>query len=150
MERNSYYTPSIEEFHVGFEFEIKSSKEEWAETLFSGADSAKLATILLSEQRIRVKCLDREDIESLGWSFWGTGTWNSDKFTLHIPMSKNERDGYHLTYYLRHWGGGDISIKLVERGGFSGLEENEKFKVSFKVKNISELRRLMKMVGITK
>jgi len=69
-----YYTPEIEEFKVGFEFEFMHSdyKEQgWKkyntpefnfekeDCPFGGKD--------LSEYR--VKYLDREDIESLGWSF---------------------------------------------------------------------------------
>ena len=68
MENNLYYTPTIEEFHVGFECEILGiigAKED--ERLFSQStiiSQKELELIHLLE--IRVKTLDKSDIESLG------------------------------------------------------------------------------------
>ena len=66
MEENKYYIPTIEEFNtklihemftVGNWFEIISTNH------FDNFEKA------LKEDRIRVKYLDKEDIESLGYSF---------------------------------------------------------------------------------
>lgn len=29
MEKNKYYTPGLSEFHVGFEYEVLTSQNEW-------------------------------------------------------------------------------------------------------------------------
>jgi hypothetical protein len=66
---NKYYTPEIEEFHVGFEYEAKpkgSIHIDYMPFIWRGNNS------LISEftsATLRVKYLDREDIESLGWEF---------------------------------------------------------------------------------
>ena len=71
---NKYYIPTIEEFHVEFEYESlynqhSDSNEQWTkvkvgdEYIFGNyfKDSLKL-------NRIRVKYLDQEDIESFGFA----------------------------------------------------------------------------------
>lgn len=66
MENNLYYTPTIEEFHVGFECELIDNDKtfKWfpiectQETLYD---------VQSSHYNARVKYLDQSDIESLGW-----------------------------------------------------------------------------------
>ena len=68
---NKYYTPTIEEFHVGFEYEVNFGSIEnpdWVkESLYRGTEVIVLPFMIT--QNIRVKYLDKEDIESLGWEF---------------------------------------------------------------------------------
>ena len=65
MEDNKYYTPSIEEFHVGFEYEYVNSKTEgWTNTTFI---RGRGFVEPYGDGEVRVKKLDQEDIESLGW-----------------------------------------------------------------------------------
>lgn len=63
---SKYYTPSTEEFHVGFEYEalwgIEGLDGEWLKETFS-----KDQSILSLEDTVRVKHLDQEDIECFGW-----------------------------------------------------------------------------------
>lgn len=63
-----YYTPSIEEFHIGFEYQeawgLENVNEEWIDEVF-GLD----CTVGGLLPRLRVKWLDREDIESLGFAY---------------------------------------------------------------------------------
>jgi hypothetical protein len=73
-QQDKYYTPSIEEFHVGFEYERKTSfgwvKSIFIEPLFNnskiGQGSGNDKKEWFSFER-RVKYLDKEDIESLGF-----------------------------------------------------------------------------------
>jgi len=69
MKNNLYYTPEINELHIGFECEVLGligAKED--QRLFS-------QTTIISEKELpilhllefRVKYLDQSDIESLGW-----------------------------------------------------------------------------------
>ena len=71
---NKYYTSSIEEFHVGFEYEAYiPEKETWSKEVFylnkSHIDLIKYVETQNEStlRRIRVKYLDKEDIESLGF-----------------------------------------------------------------------------------
>ena len=75
---NKYYTPELEEFHVGFEYEYftkdwvgKDYTHTWVKLKFNqkedyGNDLDNMVYFIETEQ-VRVKYLDREDIESLGF-----------------------------------------------------------------------------------
>mgnify|MGYP001376864040 CR=1 FL=1 len=72
MENNLYYAPTIEEFYVGFEYEIKI-KDNWRKKSTTISDFSPISdydgmSILeedLISNIIRVKTLDQSDIESL-------------------------------------------------------------------------------------
>jgi len=66
QEMDKYYTPTIEEFHVGFEYEFKEKSEIFSFDKFPDSTSWNLSTVL-DNNFIRVKYLDREDIESFGF-----------------------------------------------------------------------------------
>lgn len=78
-----YYTPEKEEFHPGFEFEYRSSvhSDKWIKKTYE-LDKNLIATdesiyhiaFGLISNLIRVKYLDKKDIESLGWK-QGKGNW---------------------------------------------------------------------------
>jgi len=85
---SKYYTPEIEEFHIGFEFEglerisFGSNKKHWVRwTLDTDRHFQKRnwEFILENINEVRVKFLDREDIESLGFTF-KTEDNNTDLF----------------------------------------------------------------------
>ena len=73
--KNKYYNPKIEEFYVGFEYEIYdferaiwgSYKVKQLDDLFDCPDSLTLEGHIDADY-IRVKYLDKEDIESLGFN----------------------------------------------------------------------------------
>lgn len=76
-----YYTPKIEEFHVGFEYEghrsmfCKKHEYMWIPLMFGRWTSPKNNFRLkevLAKECIRVKYLDRGDVESLGWIHYET------------------------------------------------------------------------------
>lgn len=91
---DKYYTPKIEEFHVGFEYEVHLSSsqafimdfsiekadsipitekhENWTEMTFTGNEfdtfNLSFAFVpILEDKRIRVKYLDEEDINDKGF-----------------------------------------------------------------------------------
>lgn len=72
-EESKYYAPTIEEFHVGFEYEQRemsisdSPKVEWERRIFEVAELDTNVYRKLNLELVRVKCLDKEDIESLGF-----------------------------------------------------------------------------------
>ena len=73
MESNKYYTPEIEEFHVGFEYEFRH--EDYIDNGWKRYDSPEFNheredCVPFNSNKLnefRVKYLDQSDIESLGW-----------------------------------------------------------------------------------
>ena len=66
MENNLYYTPTIEEFHIGFEYEEYQFLERNWKTV--KCEFIKPNTTI-DPKWFRVKYLDQSDIESLGWKW---------------------------------------------------------------------------------
>lgn len=155
-EQNKYYTPSIEEFHVGFEYEIldynstdfgkNPDKAIWNkrklkyEDIFSGyKENSQFETVnsyLLTED-IRVKYLDKEDIESLGWEAQFP---KNDLFN--IRPDRANADLYQMDY--------DCFFREKNEGvGIEICNVNENYIIfSGKIKNKSELKKVMEMIGI--
>ena len=142
--QNKYYTPSSEEFHIGFEYELlvpdklgKDAKEEWKTqqvTPYFFHDIIKGGFItLIKEGKIRVKYLDKEDIESLGFEFF-----NSNIYKQPVYIKKNQLE---------------ISNKLIQ-SDIIQVNEHEYYiknsKNSFNgiIKNKSELQKLLKQLNI--
>ncbi len=138
---NKYYTPEIEEFHVGFEFEMDDTWGGWmpltlteellknpSVSLGSGNDRTNYYL------RTRVKYLDREDIKELGFELYKThpGT------TTHEFQSKDAR--YLITFDPEFGKSWNITIS----------DENTPEFIFFHgfLKNKSELKKLMKQLGI--
>lgn len=134
--KNKYYTPDISEFHVGFEYEMEClyetdtfPKYEWAEATVEIDEDLKELNRLLNSNEIRVKYLDKEDIEELGWEY----------HELNNQYYSDELRSYSLIY--------NTSSK------FTRIEEWEDGigGVLFEgyLKNKSELKQIMRMVKIT-
>jgi hypothetical protein len=131
---SKYYTPEIEEFYVGFEYEYKSFQDEkWYKGIVSlvpdkvyseYTDSLKELNGLLD--RRRVKYLDREDIESLGWNL------------------KSNKTNHH-TY---HYGGYAITHSILNNKIDIYYMDGSEFVNGIILKNKSELKKLLKQLGI--
>ncbi|MGH2666060.1 hypothetical protein [Flavobacterium sp.] len=125
METDKYYTPEIEEFHVGFEYENQHDRHHifnWEDKVFK--KSSKLSKIKqkLLENKIRVAYLDKENIESLGWIQRDYDTYDIEGYALEL---NNE---YHTYIYQTGPHNGTV---------FKGI-----------IKNKSELKRLMQQLKI--
>ena len=140
MENNLYYPPTIEEFYVGFEYEIKI-KDNWRKKSTTISDFSPISdydgmSILeedLISNIIRVKTLDQSDIESLGWV-------NSEK----LEFTKD-------TWILRKFEDGLIIYKDYSNGKFKypWLYEDSTDKIfEGTIKNKSQLKFIMKCLGI--
>lgn len=138
---NKYYTPDIEEFHVGFEYE-KFEKtlvydNQWRFKLNKYKFNTKHVTNTffnynfvedLKEDKIRVKYLDQEDIESLGFKYQKHNTYYkklTDKILLRLETLKD-------------------NILLIEY--FVNGSSASSFMVV--IKNKSELKKLLKQLKI--
>lgn len=102
MENNLYYTPTIEEFYIGFEYEYMNG-DIWEESEmriqdyksdgpdYERSDSWFEEELLGGIRTVRVKYLDQSDIESLGWK-----THNNDVFTLGKMIKDAPEDWHNL------------------------------------------------------
>lgn len=138
------YTPSIEEFHVGFEYELERFNDdtflkEWIKyifpTPFSFNDSTgqpDLVEVFYSQLNCsRVKYLDQEDIESLGFKF-----------------EREEQTPYCKAYlYIKYTSYGEYSLSKLEITDNISISFNDKSLFVGIIKNKSELKQILKKIG---
>ena len=121
-----YYTPSSEELRVGFECEIKLHTSEWKPIRLT---EESMKTIYSSVDIIRVKYLDKEDIESFG-------------FNLKVTDLGEDTDYDGLDIY-------DKNKSIIGTFYLDTEKENvEIYNTIFTIKNKSELEALLKQLGI--
>lgn len=131
-----YYTPTIDEFYVNFDFEEygrsiafpnETDSPYWFKNVFTKFSSFVMIEEIIKQKTVRVKFLDREDIESLGWVFDNADLINVEQYKINeISLS------VFPDYYL------------IEKYDF----ENTLF--SGKIRNKSELIKIMKQTEIWK
>ena len=131
---NKYYTPSIEEFHVGFEYEERVNKD-WIEKEFTfewcgGNEILDIYNEGYETTDIRVKYLDKEDIESLGFE----ETYDDTEGNIWFAQGNGNID-ICLSQYTKH--NTEICNRITDQVLFKGV-----------IKNKSELKRLLKQLGI--
>lgn len=156
-QKDKYYTPKIEEFHVGFEYEVfqkgqpydpsfmylipHNEKDEWCKFKhpdpFLGYNLEKMFKIYT----LRIKHLDIEDIESLGWK-----EHKHKYYVMELPSSYP----YHLHAVLDfRWSTHDISIDVVRSIKYRDSDEDQRI-FRGTIKNKSKLKTLMKDLKILK
>ena len=164
-----YYTPDISEFHVGFEYEHCHSsirfvmldlrtgdrtnetepKEIWEKSVFTGNEfdvwkSSFKFDDSLRDGQIRVKYLDKEDIESFGFKCEEEDVLSTlySQFNRRFSMLVDNR-------YFIHIGMITLSDRVILTIDTSVYENSEKTKVihSIRIKNKSELKQILKMIG---
>ena len=167
----TYYTPEIEEFHVGFEYEtiqnledpiydngkvINKPKTEWVkqewnafdnivETMYENTDKDGEKTYGCNNDAFRVKNLDKEDIESLGFgkpkNYNGHLAYN--EFAIYEDKSIIKIKTYWDMLRLKR----ENLIRV-----FKGTPHDYPYTEIFrgKIKNKSELRKLLKQLEIIK
>ena len=130
-----YYTPTIEEFHVGFEYEINNPCHQgdtyYEEEVISRTNIESVLKNWKHFQEYRVKYLDQEDIESLGFVYTET-----DKYNPH---------GVKHTY-IKTTSYGEVEIRHYPDTYHISIDDGNTL-FSGKVKNKSELKRILKMIG---
>lgn len=145
MENNKYYTPSLEEFHVGFEYEYETwTKGKWEkseiEEYGEGGDTGHGYSISLEDKiednKIRVKYLDKEDIENLGFT-----QITDDCFNLPIKEYRG-RLNQEVRVLVRE----TILIYLALDSNLGDKDNIVLFTGT--IKNKSELKTLLKWLGI--
>jgi len=147
-----YYTPEIEEFYVGFECELidNDKTHKWSpikcreETLYD---------VQSSHYNARVKYLDKEDIESLGWikgykadlDNYETKEHSCNSFEYIIKGIDTKHFSSRPVDYKLNFVDNEHTIKIqfYERNYFEWFPCFEGV-----IKNKSELQKIMKMLEI--
>ena len=148
---DKYYTPTIEEFHVGFECmalykNTDTGDVDWKEFTFTEPEELRYLvtnTWALKQEPItafRVKHLDKEDIESLGFKVKKEFPPNNlyyKNYKIHMYPAHRWNDEFPL---VRLWKYSDDSDRGLLQGG------EEIFRGT--IRNKSELKRILKQLGI--
>lgn len=147
MENSKYYELTESDLEIGLECEYITSNNRWVK--FKIDSFSTMANIVYNKDKTyslsenwRIKYLDRSDIEELGWEHDQT-TKDGAVFYIGTLMSKYQ---WSLTAYnaLQRLGGDYTLI------GITDINNNSDNEFYGTVKNKSELKKLMKMLGINK
>lgn len=154
MEDNKYYVPELDDIHTGLEYEYLNSKGEWIKSDdFSNEYDYECNPHYeiekgIDNKKIRVKYLDRDDIEEEGFIK-----------NMESPMKLWTMKGYEefddCMYFKGERTPGAVGIiRLDHKDGivsiYKRINENEALTTLFrgKIKNKSELKRIIKMISI--
>lgn len=161
---NKYYTPKIEEFFEGFCFEqligiSTNSNELWVKSVFSLEDNTKTPIQnLLNENKIRVKHLNRKDIESEGWEYnlessKKLNEKNSNYMSIYTSKFKDRESNF---YSLFHNAKNNWVLIWTSAGDLSHIISDDNMQVAGStvfagfVLNKSRLKLVMEMLNVEK
>lgn len=101
QQQAKYYTPSIEEFHVGFEFEHyyenhPSLNDGWGRVVLKKDVRLKCFQDYINEERVRIKYLDDTDLKELGWETCSEGTVYTDYKWMNSHILRKCKINGHL------------------------------------------------------
>lgn len=144
---NKYYTPEIEEFHIGFEYEFRHpdyKNNGWIKynTPQFNSEEEDCVPLDMKSENFRVKYLDREDIESFG--FKHHKTISQEFYKQKDIFIKPNVYGYMIWEVKCQYRPDTNWFRLqalFEDGEWCNLFEAE-------IKNKSELKKLLKQSGI--
>lgn len=147
---NKYYTPELEEFHIGMEIELYRD-EKWNKSIVDlapfdlgiaisyGDFSSIINASNFKSDELRVKYLDSSDILSFGF-FHATG---SSFVTSYGKRHHNDHKHPNLGYVL-HDNHAKETITIIQ-----SLTNGEPVTLfDGTIKNKSELKKLLKQLGI--
>lgn len=149
---NKYYTPELEEFHIRFRYEQNMPYhpdftgnstyiDNWHRCSFPDPFTGYKIDGLkpsIEKQWIRVKYLDQDDIEELGWKL----VKDYNKFEKNFQLFIDEYDWYELMT--------DENQEVIIEKWLSNDDNTSNGYTLFrgKIKNFNELQRIMKQLGI--
>ena len=145
-----YYTPTINEFHVGFEYESNYNKSNWKVATLKYDDVASFFDNYVydaSSIEFRVKYLDIEDIESFGFTHTASLKGYQENFRiekLFRRLNEEHDDTMWQNVFLQY--APDIH-RIIIRNEISDGSEDETFFEGV-IKNKSELKKLLIQLNI--
>ena len=141
--KDKYYTPTKEEFYIGFECDIYDEDDRTWDTVYIDTQPS-LCNITGLSLDIRVKYLDKDDIEDLGFSDYKRSVCNWYKLEGRFEDSFASY-GYWSKIRLIHCSDNNV-IKILAYEYSWDEEENVLY--AGKCKNKSELKVLLKQLNI--
>jgi hypothetical protein len=143
-DKSKYYTPEIEEFHVGFEYEYRDEPfKTWTKDIFKDGESIEL------HDEYRVKHLDRELIESLGFEHenW---VYPSNKTHWFVNQTRNTGSRRNAIWIGTEYHYRTKQVLIFRGESPKDMFRNKKGNILFEgtIKNKSELKRILKMIGV--
>lgn len=161
---NKYYTPEIEEFGVGFEYEQKGAYGRWFKSIFGDSNEEYIGEYdnelsecywELKSSNIRVKQLDKIDIENLGFiNLHTTGTQRFKKYVNLKQFEGEEWFDYYLLLSLRYFDNTPhITIKKIDIHTYKEeieVSDNVRSEYLFQgyVKNKHEFSKILKQIRL--
>lgn len=143
MEVGKYYTPDVSEFYIGFECEYLVKGNKWInQKIFRIHDMIYIESLFeprMGGSSVRVKYLDKEDIESLGFEIIEN---KHSYFEFKIKKSKGEYDYDIIGTYLYE------DHTLTIDNGNQWPDEYDCVVQDIIIKNKSELKKLLTQLGI--
>jgi hypothetical protein len=146
IKKDKYYTPEIEEFHVGFEYEgrlagVNGGVTDWEKRIFYKEQLPFIKGCEETLKHFRVRYIDKEDLVSMG-------------FSLEVNCGNELGEGYSRYVY-----GESRNYPYIVIDNFP---ETEKFRIfelfaeggrsinlfSGTINNKSELKKLIQQLGI--
>ena len=144
---NKYYTPTIEEFRVGFEYEYKcwvKSIEIWEKETYGNSnnfDHHYLDTVedWCRDSNCRVKYLDKQDIEECGFKQL-KNYWSEQLYQSKITTINETATWYEI----------DVEEHRILISSYMSNDDDTGSDILFRgtIKNKSELKVLLKQLGI--
>jgi hypothetical protein len=136
---STYYTPELEEFRIGFQYEWLNEDKEWVKV-----DSPEAITPDEYDKQaygLRVKHLDRDDIEGEGWVCKEMDGFPNDLFPHDFFTIGDEEVKFGMV--------ANDKTKTIEILITTQMHEPQPcFRGT--ILNLSEFRKLMKQLGIKK
>lgn len=161
MEESKYYTPDIKEFRVGFECETnyclfhssRSDHQEFEKLIITEDNIVLILDSYIGDaysSEFRVKYLDRQDIEELGFIFSGKSVddWYKKEYSLRL-----ESGHWFNSFRLQHDRNNtfqtvqDHCYNIKIYGCIAGCDDDVLFEGI--IKNKSELKELLEKLGIS-
>ena len=151
-DNSKYYTPSIEEFHVGFEYELNTQSPQnykdgygWVKTSIR-TDNWRTNMDIVSSgkvdgERIRVKYLDRIDLESLDYEMVSEHKFDYDQQDPEFTL---------LDKYEQHYLDNDGNEIFFTSAQFNDPPRIWLNGIEYEIKNKSQLKLILQWTGILK
>jgi hypothetical protein len=125
---NKYFTPDIEDFHVGYECEIL--KEKWEHFVFNVEEIipvfARVNSKTIVSDKIRVPYLTKEQIEAEGW--------------------KPEKSYFRKNNLYLFFENNELEIEFGEPFTWDASDSDVRYKGE--CKDINTFRKIIKLLGI--
>jgi hypothetical protein len=137
-QESKYYSPEIEEFHVGFEFECSNGYKKWVKRTFNNGECAEQYCY---EEDGRVKYLDADDIISLGFKKANIpNVFNNEDHEIVEGFEYMVDKGNFVLLY--HYG---ANTKIASQNIYNEHSGNWTSEVLFQgtIKNKSELKKIL-------